>query len=1072
MLEASDEPAGMDRRTFLATSITLSLHLPTLAAADPLQEGFTSPPPSARPHTWWHWMNGNITQEGITADLEAMAAVGIGGAQIFNVDQGVPAGKVPFMTPAWRQAVVHAAKEAKRLGVELCLHNCAGWSSSGGPWITPEHSMQILTWSETPVTGGKQISVTLKEPPKRAGFYKDIAVIALKELGNKTYRIPDIKTKALFDRGGAQIGALNAPADAIVRRDDIHVLACGPDGKFSWDAPAGEWVLIRMGHTSTGKDNHPAPEAGRGLECDKLSREAMDLHWEKGVAPILKDMGPELVGKSLNNALIDSYEVGTQNWTANFQREFMTRRRYDPIPWLATVTGRVLGSAELSERFLWDLRRTASDLFAENYAGRFRELCHKNGLLFSIEPYGNGSFDELQVGALGDITMGEFWVGGAAAETIKIAASSSHIMGRTIVGAESFTADDSRGRWLVEPYGVKALGDRMYTQGLNRCIFHRYAHQPWIGLNPGMTMGPWGMHLERTITWWGQAKSWMTYLTRCQYMLQSGRFVGDVLTFSGDDAPGGLLRPNLPPGFDYDGCERTVLMGAKVDKGQIVLASGMRYKVLIIPNSPWLTPETTAKLVALSKAGATIVGSVPIEKSPSLMGYPECDGQVKALASQIKLTPPSELPRILGAPDVVIPTGTPFLWIHRRTEDAEIYFISNQRYSNITGTVSFRVRGRAPQLWHPDTGQAEPASLWKEAGDHTQVTLQLGPAESVFVVFPRNAKATPHFSSATRMGGPQDPPAPVIQIDQAFYEAVDGAGGADVTAKVREMVARGETEIPATNSVFGDPIDLHVKRLRILYKVDGKPMEKTVGENETLELIGISTDGKLPDFEITAGMLRPYLPGTYTLTEASGKSHRIETAGAKEQMLAAPWTLSFPPKLGAPESVKLEKLASWTEHENPGVKYFSGSATYATRFTVTPQKDQAVILDLGRVKNFAEVQVNGKPLPTLWKAPWRLDITSLVTAGENTLTVRVTNLWVNRLIGDEFFPEEVEWSGRTGPIKTWPQWLLEGKPRPQTERVAFTTWRFWNKEDKPLESGLLGPVRLLYVPILAIPGAK
>lgn len=1063
----------MNRRSFLATGLALSLRLPAIAAtSDPLPQGFARPPHSARPHTWWHWMNGNISKEGITADLEAMAAVGIGGAQIFNVDQGIPAGKVPFLSPAWIDAVDHAAKEARRLGLELCLHNCAGWSSSGGPWITPEYSMQMLTWSETGATGGKTLTVTLPAPPQRAGFYKDIAVVALRKPGDDVYRIPDIRAKALFERGGAGIGTLHAPAQAVIPRTDVHILTCSPDGALTWEAPSGEWLLIRMGHTSTGEGNHPAPRTGYGLECDKFSRAAMDLHWENGIAPILKSLGPTLAGKTLNNSLIDSYEVGTQNWTTGFDREFAARRGYDPLPWLAVVTGRVIGSAEQSERFLWDMRRVGCDLFAENYAGRFKELCHENGLLFSVEPYGNGPFDELQVGEQADIPMGEFWVGGGAAETIKTAASSAHVTGRTVVGAESFTGDENHSRWLTEPYGIKTLGDRMYTQGLNRCIFHRYAHQPWIGLDPGMTMGPWGTQLERTITWWNQAKPWMIYLARCQFLLQTGRPVADVLTFSGEDAPGGLYRPSLPPGFDYDGCERTILMGARVERGQVVLPSGARYRVLLLPDSRWMTPEMTTKLVALSKAGATIVGRAP-EASPSLGGYPACDADVKTLAAQLHLTPPDELARVLGTPDVVVPEGTPLLWTHRRTDEADLYFVSNQRYANVSSSLGFRVPGgSAPQLWHPETGQTEPAPLWQAAGDHTRVTLHLGPAESVFVVFPRAAAAAGqrrHFVSIERIGGPSGgDKAPTIRIEKAVYEAVDGAGGADVTAKVREMVARGETEIPATNSVFGDPINLHVKRLRVIYTLGGKSQEKTVAENNTLDLAGFGADTHLPEFELTSRALRAYSPGAYIFTEVSGARHRIENTGAQAQPLTAPWTLSFPPHRGAPASVTLKTLASWTEHPNPGVKYFSGSATYETRFSVKPQKGHALILDLGRVKNFAEVRVNGKPLPTLWKAPWRLDLTGLVAPGENTLTVRVTNLWVNRLIGDEHCPEDAEWSGPRGPLKAWPQWLLDGTPRPKTGRVAFATWRFWTREDTPLESGLLGPVRLLHVPVVPI----
>src|SRR5205823_3538285 len=228
----------------------------------------------------------------------------------------------------------------------------------------------------------------------------------------------------------------------------------------------------RIGHIPTGKDNHPAPPEGRGLECDKLSREAMDAHWSGMMATVLKDIGP-LAGKSLNNALIDSYEVGSQNWTPKFREEFRKRRGYDPLPWMPVITGRVIGSIETSERFLWDLRRTVCDLFADNYFAYFGELCRKNGLLFSVEPYGNGSFDNLQVGGLADIPMGEFWVGGAAAETTKLAASAAHTYGRKVVGAESFTADEGRGRWLIDPYSIKALGDRIFSLGINRYIFHR-----------------------------------------------------------------------------------------------------------------------------------------------------------------------------------------------------------------------------------------------------------------------------------------------------------------------------------------------------------------------------------------------------------------------------------------------------------------------------------------------------------------------------------------------------------------------------------------------------------------------
>lgn len=1036
-------------------------------AQQDLAREFASPPAAARPHTWWHWMNGNITRAGITADLEAMAHVGIGGAQIFNVDQGVPPGPVDYMSDTWRADVAFAASEAKRLGIELCFHNCAGWSSSGGPWITPAASMQMLTWSEATVTSdGSRVSIALPEPPKRAGYYEDIAVLAapLPPDGD-SYRIPDIRTKALFERGGAAIAAQapEAPQGKCFAAEQIRILQCTPEGAISAQLPAGKWLILRMGHTSTGETNHPAQPSGLGLEVDKLSSAAMDLHWEHGVAPVLSALGPDLAGKVLNNALIDSYEVGTQNWTPKMREEFRKRCGYDPVPWLLTIAGRVVSSSERSERFLWDLRRTCCDLFAENYAGRFRELCHRNGLKFSVEPYGNGPFDTLQVGEMADIPMGEFWIGGAALETLKIAASAAHTTGRQVVGAESFTADDIQGRFLEDPYGLKALGDRAFAQGVNRYIFHRYAHQPWSGLDPGMTMGPWGTHLERTQTWWEQSREWLKYVARCQHLLQSGSFVADVLTFAGDDAPGDILRPNLPRGFDYDGCDRTVLATASVENGRIVLPSGARYRALIIPDGNRITPQTLRALVRLSRAGATIVGRKP-ERSPSLRGFPACDAEVQQLASELKLTDATALPTVLGAPDVELPTGTDLPWIHRHTSAGEIYFVSNPRYSSAVYTVGFRCKGLQPEIWHADTGRIENAAEWRTEGDRTHVTLRFDPAGSLFVVF-RRAATRQGRSQVVRESRTADPIAkPRIVILEARYEATDGAGGADVTTRVRDMVSGGAEEIGATNANFGDPITLHVKRLRIRYTLNGAPMDKSVPENGTIDLTGGGQDIRLPEMVVMDDKLVALKQGTYLFADSSGRKRRINAPAPAEIAAAGPWTLSFPAGKGAPSQVTLDRLISWSDHPNEGVRYFSGSATYTSNLTVPPAmlgKGRTLILDLGQVKHFAEVTINGTALPTLWKAPWRLDVTGLLKPGANTLSVRVTNLWVNRLIGDEHLPAEVEYSGPIGPIRVWPQWLVEGKERPKTERVAFSAWRFWQAGDPLLPSGLIGPVRVL-----------
>lgn len=1064
-------------------------------AQDALERGFKNPPASAKPHTWWHFMNGNITKEGITADLEAMKRIGIGGAQIFNVDVGLPDGKTPMMSPQWQSAMQHAIKEAHRLGIELCVHNGAGWSSSGGPWIKPEQGMQFLTWSQQEAHGPGRFDGVLPQPATRENFYRDIAVFAVRK-SEATYRISGIRAKAGFERGDHLAPAVGTiPEGAAVPHSEIVVLTgkLSPEGRLIWEVPAGDWTLLRFGYTPTGETNHPAPASGRGLENDKLSRAALDTHWAGMMGPLVAGAGP-LAGKSLNNSLIDSYEVGTQNWSPAFREEFQKRRGYDPLPYLPVVTGQVVDSLETSERFLWDLRRTICDLFADNYFGYFAEICHKNGLLFSTEPYGNGEFDNLQVGGLADIPMGEFWIGNAAIETTKLASSAGHTNGHTIIGAESFTADTPHARWTMDPYGMKVLGDRVFSLGINRYIFHRYAHQPWLDLKPGMTMGPWGTNIERTITWWDQGAAWMRYIARCQYLLQSGHFVADVLYFTGDDGPNDLpfLQGSLiPETVDYDGCDATALHKAVVKDGWIVLPTGMRYRLLVLPESAWMTPATARKIQELVQAGATICGPKPT-RSPSLTNYPACDTEVRNIADAVwgksdeegstivrygKGTVyrgstqglSRELPLMGVSPDCEAIGAKPrsFVWIHRATADADLYFVANQRYEAQTYHVAFRITGKAPELWHPDTGLIEPAPVWQERNGSTEVTLNMTAAESVFVVF-RHPATAQHLTALTPAAPETTTPRPRIEIERASYEAVDGSGAADVTAKVQRMIQDGETEIEATNTNFGDPTPDHVKRLRVVYRFDGKPMEALVGENEALTLIH-PNDTAPPSYEIVTGRdgeeLRAGTPGDYLLTFASGKTRKVTSPGAKSFPISGAWTLKFPPKLGAPAQVTLDHLISWPEHADPGVKYFSGSADYEIVFNAPHDlfgKDRALYLDLGTVKNFAEVTLNGSHRELLWKPPFRLDVTGLVHPGKNTLNVRITNLWPNRLIGDEQYSQEVEWNGEA--IKAWPQWLVEGKSRPKSPRITWTTWHVFQKDSPLYPSGLIGPVSLVSIP--------
>ena len=1032
-------------------------------------------------------MNGNVTKEGITADLEAMKKVGIGGAQMFTVDQGIPAGKAGYMSLEWRKMTAFAIEEANRLGIELCIHNCAGWSSSGGPWITPEDAMQVLAWSQTKVSGPGPVAVTLDRPKApqvyaNVDYYKDIAVYAIPE------GVPQaqVRDEMLGRTGVVRWDGLQPKVGSSQETPGTRILDITQyvtDGKLNWNAPGGNWTILRMGHVPTGKDNHPAPPEGDGLEVDKLSRTALDHHWAGMMAKVISDVGP-LAGKSLNNALIDSYEVGSQNWTPKFREEFMRLRGYDPMPYLPTIAGFTVGSTDVSERFLWDLRKTIADLYAENYFGYFGELCHKNGLKFSTEPYGNGGFDSIQAGSKADIPMGEFWLGGGAMDSTKLASSVGHVYGRNVIGAESFTADDIRGRFLEEPYMMKTVGDLAWCNGINRYIFHRYAMQPWTKFQPGMTMGPWGTHLERTQTWWGEAATWLRYVARSQFLLQSGKFVADAVVFDGENSPLNLPYSTgsdrvVPTGYDYDGCDTHALMSMTVKNGRIVLPSGMSYSMLVLPKSDFMTAEVAKKILDLAKAGAHIVGSAPTH-SPSLTGWPNSEQQLRRTAAMIwgggsakplvdgSVTAAQMLQSLRIAPDLEYKSrsgGSRLAYIHRSIGNTEAYFVSNQRYQNTEADITFRVSGRVPQLWHPETGAIEPIPVYNVSGGRTTIPMHFSAAESVFVVF-RGRNDREHLTAFERpTPKAEKAPAPKIAIVSARYETADGQG-VDVTDKVRDLLKQGESEVAATNSNFGDPAVNVVKHLVVEYTVDGKRHKSQVGENETISFgpaMIASTGPATYDLRRLGDRryeLVSWEKSAFTANGTGGSSVRVASDLAPSTVdLSSDWTVTFPPKLGAPKSAHFDKLASYTDSTEDGVKYFSGTASYRKTFTVAPDfaaPDRSVRLDLGDVKNFATVFVNGRLVATLWKPPFALDISGFVHGGQNSLEVRVTNLWVNRMIGDEQLPPDVEWNGMS--LKKWPDWLLEGKPRPNTGRVTFTTWHFWQKDSPLLPSGLIGPV--------------
>lgn len=1074
-----------------AIGLILCLSITPIAAEDTLAKGFQSPPTSARPWVYWFWLNGNITKDGITADLEAMKRVGIGGVLIMEVDQGAPLGPVGFMSSEWRGMFGHVVSEAKRLGLEVNMNNDAGWNGSGGPWIKPEQSMQKVVWSEAEVVGPRRFEDSLAQPDVVAGYYRDITVLAFPHSG--AYRIPDIGTKA----GGW--GGPNSPAppgdstaDAgsatAVGRDSIVDISDRMDasGRLAWDVPPGKWTIVRFGHTSTGAQNSPAPESGRGLECDKLSKEGSEANFNGMMAKLAADAGPAARG-ALVATHVDSWENGSQNWTARMHEEFRQRRGYDMIPFLPVMTGRVVGGTEISQRFLWDLRRTISELVVDNYAGHLRDLAHANGLRFTIEAYGSPC-DNIPYGGMADEPMGEFWDPSGAMETCKGMASSAHVYGKPIVGAEAFTAGGHE-RWLQHPASIKALGDQAFCEGINRFVFHRYAMQPWVDdRRPGMTMGPWGQHYERTQTWWDQTPSWHRYLARCQYLLRQGLFVADICYLQPEAPPQGLHNYD-PKGYDWDECGAEVVLDRmSVKNGRIVLPDGMSYRLLVLPASQTMTPRLLRKISDLVKGGATIVGSRP-QRSPSLSDYPKCDEEVKRLGDELwadcdgvkvkersfgvgrvlcGMSPEEILAQSGVRPD--FSSGEFLRYIHRRTSGGtDIYFVSNPRPYAVTAMATFRVTGKSPEFWWPDTGRTEQPAMFQEKAGVTSVMLPLGPSGSVFVVFRKTAKSDPALAVEYN-GKPvlslAAKPAPKIVVRKAIYGVLDDPSRTrDVREKVQRIADGGDFSFEVARMAAGDdPAYGIVKTLIIEYTVDGKPATATGTDPETVNLA--SPPGSSPPCELISSGSRLTLiarqPGRYTLVRAGGGKRDITVSDLPAALkISGHWEVLFPPNQGALERIRLDRLISLSEHPEPGVKYFSGTATYRSTFDLPKgflSDGRTVSLDLGDVQVIAEVKLNGRNLGLLWKPPFTVNVTHALRPAGNEIVVKVTNLWPNRMIGDEQLADDSD-RNPNGTLKSWPKWLQEGKPSP-TGRYTFTSWRMWTKDQALLISGLIGPVTL------------
>jgi hypothetical protein len=944
--------------------LCLALLASFTVAAQKWDSNFKSPPDSARPWVYWYFMDGNLTREGMTADLEAMKKAGIGGAIFLEVDIGVPRGPVHFMSEPWQELVRHAIAEAERLGIDIALGAGPGWCGTGGPWVKPEQSMQHVVASETNVIGPTRFSAALPRPQPRKPFfgegtltpelakqwrefYEDVAVLAFPTPEGQL-RITDIDEKALYYRGAysSQPGIkpfLPAPAQFPETPSSQQIASekivdltdrLSSDGVLQWDIPAGNWTILRFGRTATGQTTRPAPLPGLGFESDKFDKKALTEHFDAFAGKLIRSLKTQPDSKrsgGLTTVHFDSWEMCSQNWSPGFAAEFRKRRGYDLLKFLPVMTGRVIDSVEVSERFLWDLRQTAQELVVENHAEHLKTLSRQHDLLLSIEPYDLNPTSDLTLGAVADVPMCEFWYKGFnTTYSVLEAASIAHTTGRSIVGAESFTSEPGED-WQGYPWALKNLGDWAFAAGVNRIAFHRYQHQPWLDRRPGMRMGPYGVHWERTQTWWNMVPAYHTYLARCQFLLRQGSSVADVLYLVPEGAPHVFSPPEsalrgTPPdraSYNFDGCSpETLRSKARVNNGRIEFPGGTSYRLLVLPQFDTMTPELLAKIKELVVQGATILGAPP-QKSPGLSGFPECDQQVKQIAEEIwgdvsgsnpmrhlgkgrvfldeqaqkRLSDSTHSPssstqiyphydaaaRILrddGIPHDFESQG-PLRYTHRQQGRDHLYFVANQTGSPVHATSRFRVSGLQPELWDPLTGDTRVLRTFEQANGVTTIPLDLAPYQSYFVVFRKSA----HRAKSANANFPQ---------------------------LANALVVKG------------------------------------------------------------------------------------------------PWSVQFDPKWGGPESVVFPGLLDWARHSEPGVSHYSGEAVYSCNIQVSKAlARQTTWLELGRVEVMAKVRVNGRDCGTVWCAPWQVELPQgTLHPGDNRLEITVANLWINRLIADSALPEE------------------------------------------------------------------
>ena len=910
-----------------------------------IKDNFQNPPSEYGLNCWWWWLNGNVTKEAITSDLEAMKSRNFQGAVVYDAgghnlrgNKDVPLGP-QFGSDEWNELFVFALDEARRLGLEIGLNIQSGYNL-GGPTITSQYAAKQLTYSETKIEGNKKVTQKLGLPAIKNEFYKDIAVLAipLNEKNKTNKAISDLDLKLAYHELGSsapdtRFMLTNTPRDKkktkeettyIIKIDEIIDLTSKMDkkGNLVWDAHNGDWSIIRIGYTCSGAHVSTASDNWQGLVLDYLSKEALDFYWNDVLGPIFKAAGNH-TGTTLKDLGTDSWECRGMNWTDNLAEEFKNFRGYEILNYLPIVAGYVVDDINTSNAFLSDFRKTLGELVANNHYAHFQEYAHKYNMRINPESGGPhaGSFDGIKNYGFSDIVMSEFWSPSPHRSRpvqrffLKQGSSAAHIYGKKIVGAESFSSIGPH--WHDELWhDQKSSFDYQICSGLNRVYLTTFTCSPKSMGLPGQEYFAC-THINPRVTWWKQSGPFVDYMHRTQMVVQEGKFIADVLYYYGDHVPNIFPYKHTDPagvlpGFDYDVTDETIFLQLKIKDGQIVVPGGIEYRVLVLPDHKVLSMAVLEKVEYLLRQGAHVIGYKP-EGSVSMVGGEQ--KQFHQLADKIwgkDVTEKGEKKygkgllawgttarEYLLSKDIPVDfnvaeseSKTDFDYVHYTIAGNNIYFVTNQTIERQTLNCQFRISGFRPELWDALTGEIREAKAFSQKAGITTVPLTLESYGAIMVVFN----------------------SPIDKNRQGTEE-------------------RNYTDYKNIKTIAGEWI--------------------------------VNFDPKWGFFNSTQSKV----PGEFIFSE----------------------------------------LIDWSKHSDEGIKYYSGTAVYNKIFNVDfePQKDKKYFLQLESVKDvgIAMVKINGKDKGVLWTKPFRIGISNELQKGKNTLEIKVVNSWYNRVVGDEMSPD-------------------------------------------------------------------